>query len=394
MLERFRPEDAIELRTWCSGIAGSSAARRYSITGSRRRTRRGGEHLDPPRPRSAAAAARRAVPRDLRHVGGRPSRADAFHAPTTAAHATGAPWAFRSTDIDRLGHVNNAAYWVPLEDRWATRLGGRPRATLEYRQPIDLGEPIELVEDGDAPSGWSRAARCVQPRGSIQTARASPSSSPDAVKSAVTAPCLRPSLPLCRATTTHSSPASRHAIDPCGESAEHDRSASGDAGRVGAGAVERGPHELRADRVGGRRPRRRIHRPPGARGRRGCAARRRHARGRRRSTAGTASRGPASQRPRRRRARPGRARRLRAPPHGRPPPPHRPRRSGLRPARAASRAAAAGGGSPRRRRRRARARRTPPSSRRSPTRSARGTGGRSRWPYWDPVCGRTPCVCG
>jgi acyl-ACP thioesterase len=147
LLEAFPPEDAIELRTWCSGIAGSSAARRYSITGSG-----GGRveaesiwiHLDHDlRPLrhdtrfletyGASAAGRRAPTRFT------------LAAPTATA---GGAWSFRSTDIDRLGHVNNAAYWVPLEERWAAYLGGRPRATLEYRQPIDLDDPIELVEEG------------------------------------------------------------------------------------------------------------------------------------------------------------------------------------------------------------------------------------------------------
>jgi acyl-ACP thioesterase len=149
VLQPFRPEDTIELRTWCSGIAGSSAARRYSIIGSHdgrveaesiwihldhdlRPLRLDGRFLET---YGTSAAGRRA-----------PTR---FTLPPPP-HATGRPWAFRSTDVDRLGHVNNAAYWVPLDDRWAKRLGGRPRATLEYRRPIDLGEPLELVEDGTA----------------------------------------------------------------------------------------------------------------------------------------------------------------------------------------------------------------------------------------------------
>lgn len=145
--EPFRPEDTIELATWCSGIAGSSAARRYSIRGTA-----GGSveaesvwiHLD----------------HDLR-----PKRLDARFLETYGTSAAGrraptrftlpAPpqagamrWSFRATDVDRLGHVNNAAYWVPVEERWGALLDERLRATLEYRQPIDLGEPVELVEDG------------------------------------------------------------------------------------------------------------------------------------------------------------------------------------------------------------------------------------------------------
>ena len=168
VLEPFRPEDAIELQTWCSGVAGSSAARRYSVTGAG-----GGRveaesiwiHLDHElRPKrlddrfletyGTSAAGRRA-----------PTRFTLPPPPRT----DGTPWAFRSTDVDRLGHINNAAYWVPLEERWAPRLGGRIRATLEYRQPVDLGEPIEVIEHGDAVwlvvGGELRSAARLDPDG-------------------------------------------------------------------------------------------------------------------------------------------------------------------------------------------------------------------------------------
>jgi acyl-ACP thioesterase len=144
----FRPEDEIELATWCSGVAGSAAARRYSIAGAS-----GGRveaesiwiHLGHDlRPKrlderfleiyGVSAAGRRA-----------PTR---FTLPSPDA-ASGEPWRFRATDLDRLGHVNNAAYWVPLEERWAGRLDPPLRATLEYRRPVDLDDPVELVEEGD-----------------------------------------------------------------------------------------------------------------------------------------------------------------------------------------------------------------------------------------------------
>jgi acyl-ACP thioesterase len=63
-------------------------------------------------------------------------------------------WPLRVTDVDRMGHVNNAAYWAAVEQRLAA-VGidpGKPlRARLDYRHPIDLGERVELaehVEDG------------------------------------------------------------------------------------------------------------------------------------------------------------------------------------------------------------------------------------------------------
>jgi acyl-ACP thioesterase len=168
LLEPFRPEDAIELQTWCSGVAGSSAARRYSLTGAG-----GGRveaesiwiHLDHDlRPKrlderfletyGTSAAGRRA-----------PTR---FTLPPPPC-ATGAPWAFRATDVDRLGHVNNAAYWVPLEERWAARLRGGVKATVEYRKPVDLGEPTELVDEGAllwlVAGGEVRSAARLDPHG-------------------------------------------------------------------------------------------------------------------------------------------------------------------------------------------------------------------------------------
>jgi acyl-ACP thioesterase len=168
VLEPFRPEAAIELRTWCSGIAGSAAARRYSITGAgcgRIEAESIWIHLDHDL---------RPLRHDARFIETYGASAAGRKAPTrftlsAPPRASGMPWSFRSTDIDRLGHVNNAAYWVPLEDRWASRLDRRPRATLEYRQPIDLGEPIELIDGRDGvwlvAGGEVRSAAWLDPDG-------------------------------------------------------------------------------------------------------------------------------------------------------------------------------------------------------------------------------------
>ena len=146
--EPFRPEDEIELATWCSGVAGSAAARRYAIAGAS-----GGRveaesiwiHLDHDlRPKRL----------DERFLAIYGVSAQGRRAPTRFTLPApdglrGKPWRFRKTDVDRLGHVNNAAYWVPLEEHWAGRLDPPFEAILEYRQPIDAGDPVELVADGD-----------------------------------------------------------------------------------------------------------------------------------------------------------------------------------------------------------------------------------------------------
>jgi acyl-ACP thioesterase len=164
----FTADLAVELETWCSGIAGSAAARRTSLRGDA-----GGAieaesiwiHL------STSLRPRRLDERFLAVYG---ASADGRRASTRLsleadADGSGAPWPLRVSDIDRLGHVNNAAYWAPLEDAWAGRLGGRLHAILEYRKPIDLGEQVEVVVDGEdarlVVAGEVRSAARLDPEG-------------------------------------------------------------------------------------------------------------------------------------------------------------------------------------------------------------------------------------
>jgi acyl-ACP thioesterase len=72
-------------------------------------------------------------------------------------------WPLRATDVDRMGHVNNATYWSAVEHRL---LGREPdlrrphRAQLDYRHPIDLGEPVEVAEEtGDGRYGGAFVVR-------------------------------------------------------------------------------------------------------------------------------------------------------------------------------------------------------------------------------------------
>jgi acyl-ACP thioesterase len=61
----------------------------------------------------------------------------------------------RAADLDVLGHVNNAAYWAPVEEELARR--GRPRvvsAEMEFRAGLDAGDDVDVTvadrEDGFA----------------------------------------------------------------------------------------------------------------------------------------------------------------------------------------------------------------------------------------------------
>jgi acyl-ACP thioesterase len=151
VLEPFLEDREVELVTWCSGLSTLAAGRRWSLTGDR-----GGRaevdsvwiHLGrdglPARigdfgPYAEAANGRR--------VSARPELADP---PPGSARAS---WPLRATDVDQHGHVNNAVYWQAVEHRL---LGEGPdlrlplRARLDYREPVDLGDDLELAASGDA----------------------------------------------------------------------------------------------------------------------------------------------------------------------------------------------------------------------------------------------------
>ncbi len=142
----------LELTTWCSGVASIAAGRRWSIQGDA-----GGRievdsvwiHLDPDlRPARigdfgpyAESAAGRTVSTKL-----------TLPAPPDDAQRTA--WPLRLSDLDAHGHVNNAVHWEAVEDTLA-RTGVDPcvpfRADLDYRDPIDLDDGLELAawRDGE-----------------------------------------------------------------------------------------------------------------------------------------------------------------------------------------------------------------------------------------------------
>ena len=78
--------------------------------------------------------------------------------PAPPADAIRTPWPLRSTDIDVFGHVNNAIYWVPIEDYLEGSGRGRRviAATIEFGSGIDPGDQCDLVVDetGDELAVW------------------------------------------------------------------------------------------------------------------------------------------------------------------------------------------------------------------------------------------------
>jgi acyl-ACP thioesterase len=150
MHEPFLHDREIGLVTWCSGLAAIAAGRRWSLTGDR-----GGQaevdsvwiHLGPDqRPERIegfgvygdATAGRRVSTK--------------LELPDPPAGTPGRPWPLRATDIDLHGHVNNAVYWQAVEHALASSEidAGQPLvAELDFREPIDIDDNVELVVDAD-----------------------------------------------------------------------------------------------------------------------------------------------------------------------------------------------------------------------------------------------------
>ena len=76
--------------------------------------------------------------------------------PDPPAGADRGGFALRSTDFDVFGHVNNAVYWVPVEEFLASE-GSERRvtgATIEFGAGVDPGDPCELVSVATATEHW------------------------------------------------------------------------------------------------------------------------------------------------------------------------------------------------------------------------------------------------
>jgi acyl-ACP thioesterase len=151
-VQRFpRVGEAYSVATFCSGLGRMWAERRTSITtldggGSHIEAVTLWVHLDPVRWRptrfSEDEAAVYGPSTDGRRVTAR------LRHPLPSWSEQRSTWSFRATELDIAGHINNAAYWQPLEEEL---LEGpeleRADVELEYRTPCQPGEKL-LLRDG------------------------------------------------------------------------------------------------------------------------------------------------------------------------------------------------------------------------------------------------------
>ena len=142
--------EMLELTTFCSGIGSRWAERGVAAVGDRGAVMNAATvwvHLD------LDTMTPKRLPTGFETVygeaaGGRTVRSRLVHAaPPSGAAST--RWPVRFADFDLLGHMNNAAYWIPVEELLAVHRERRApmRAELEYRAPIEVGHELALVVD-------------------------------------------------------------------------------------------------------------------------------------------------------------------------------------------------------------------------------------------------------
>ncbi|HTU87694.1 MAG TPA: acyl-ACP thioesterase domain-containing protein [Solirubrobacteraceae bacterium] len=156
-VERFpRFGQLLELATFCSGLGRMWAERRTSIAGAdgaRVEVVSLWVHLDPvsgrPTPLRDEELATWAQTTRGRKVTAR------LHHPGPDEARDSFPWRFRGTECDLAGHVNNAAYFLPLEEE-LVQDGDPPSidVEIEYRSPAQPGDKTVLLSNTHPPRRW------------------------------------------------------------------------------------------------------------------------------------------------------------------------------------------------------------------------------------------------
>ncbi|MBV9357347.1 MAG: hypothetical protein JO023_17690 [Chloroflexi bacterium] len=140
------------LKTFCSGFGRAWAERRTTIVpthdeGPAVEAVSLWVHLDPASMQPAPL-----TPEEIDVYGaaaaGRRVRARLHHpAPPSGVRRRG--WTFRATECDLAGHVNNAAYWQPLEEELLARADPQwMDVEMEFRNPAQPGDKL-VLSDGD-----------------------------------------------------------------------------------------------------------------------------------------------------------------------------------------------------------------------------------------------------
>jgi len=146
-LPRFM--ERLELRTWCAGLAASTAERRTTIEGD------AGAAIEATAIWVHVDVATRRPSRFPPHFLAAYEESAAGRRPSTRLHHPSEPppdalrseWTFSVADMDVAGHVNNAVYWRVLEDLLGAPPRGGAALEAEYRGGIVAG-PASVARSG------------------------------------------------------------------------------------------------------------------------------------------------------------------------------------------------------------------------------------------------------
>jgi acyl-ACP thioesterase len=167
-VERFpRFSEPVTVRTFCSGLGRFSAERRTSVTSESGAVEAVATWVwidaETARPKRFSADF---IGEYEVSAGGRDASVRLRH-PDPPMDCERRPWAFRATDEDVAGHVNNSHYWAALEEELAGRAPEPFDAEIEYREPMLPG----VAEVLRAPGGlWFAGPERASVSVSIQIA--------------------------------------------------------------------------------------------------------------------------------------------------------------------------------------------------------------------------------
>ena len=144
----------ISLTTWCGGYGSHWAERRTHIVsadGARIETAALWVHVNmetlKPEPLPEGF-----IPLIAESSGGRKVRSNFVVGKSlpelTALDATSELWPVRFADMDAVGHMNNASYWIALEEYLSTHSDARRaplHATVEHHLAVDPGDQVRIV---------------------------------------------------------------------------------------------------------------------------------------------------------------------------------------------------------------------------------------------------------
>jgi len=143
--------EELEIVTFCSGVGGRWAERRLEVSGSsgaRYEVATLWIHLD------TTTGRPRTLGRDFLDLYGEAAQGRKVTARLTqggpAESAARRPWPLRLVDFDVFNHMNNAAYWVAVEERlptWPASWSSGSRFTIEYRAGVRPGDQVEVAEE-------------------------------------------------------------------------------------------------------------------------------------------------------------------------------------------------------------------------------------------------------